>query len=174
MFVMLEKTTAGAHRVTARRADSVLVFVGDSDHPHRIPHELAHYAIERDLALKWGFWGCVAQGALFRGMSVLDGMAEAEAAELSTNVRERAGSRFDTAEVLVAALEEVFAENTDGSFSAGVREKMVERYPVLAAAPLERLDLAGLSTSVNQAADTWSQVKCGDTLTLNWDVPKAA
>jgi len=173
MIITLRKTAVGGHRVTARRADGVSVFVDASDHPHRVPHELAHYAIERELGLEWGFWGCVSRGALFRGMTVLDGMAEGAAAELSAEVRGRAGSRFDSAEVLVAALEEVFAHHRD-LMPQAKRDKMVELQPVLADAPLQRLDLDRLAAIVDEAARTWGELPRDAQVDVVWSPAPSA
>lgn len=35
-------------------------------HNHRLPHDLAGYAVERALDLRDGFWHCLADGATFR------------------------------------------------------------------------------------------------------------
>ncbi len=167
MIITFRKTLDGGHRVTAVRAGGVSVLAGESGHPHRVPHELAHYAIERELGLEWGFWGCVSRGALFRDMAVLDGMTADAAAELSASVRQEAGSRFDTAEVLVSALEKVFAHHRDLSAQAK-RDRMVELQPALAAAPLAQLDLDALAAVVDGAVRTWEEVSPDGEIALQW------
>lgn len=48
-----------------------------------LPHDLVHYVVECELNLRNGFWGSVAEGAIFEGMTVLDGRQPPHARERS-------------------------------------------------------------------------------------------
>jgi hypothetical protein len=85
------------------RDDGVSLFVPSFDQPTWVPHDLAHYVVERALGLMHGFWGCVASGAVFPGMKVLTGRQPPHAAARSRAIlHEITDSQEGTeAEVLV-------------------------------------------------------------------------
>src|SRR5262249_56302162 len=85
------------------RDDGVTLFVPSFDQPTWLPHDLAHYVVERALGLTHGFWGSVAAGAVFSGMRVLKGRQPPHAAARSHEIlHELAASQQGTeAEVLV-------------------------------------------------------------------------
>lgn len=69
MRIVFTKISDDRHSVTVTRAD------GTSDSievPTReyLRHDLAHFAIESELPIRKGFWGCVAAGASLRGEGV--------------------------------------------------------------------------------------------------------
>jgi hypothetical protein len=45
--------------------DGTVLAVRTYSRPLGLPHDLAHYIVERELGLAWGFWGLVAAGATF-------------------------------------------------------------------------------------------------------------
>ena len=84
-----------------------------------VPHDLATLVIEVDLRIEHGFWGCIAQGATFRGISrrrtergtgvIRAHLAELDAAEERVNAEHfgwRRGEPVASAEALDAALAE--------------------------------------------------------------------
>lgn len=169
MLIRIEKTTSGGHVATARRDDGIVVLAYENDHPHRIPHELSHYVVEDHLRMDWGYWGSIAQGMVFRSMSVLDGDREAAAAR-SASVAERFMKRIGVAETLVSAVEEVLP--LAGTVPAeDLCSRMVHKYPQLDEAPLENLDFAEVQRLMASAADEWSAVPEGGALELRWRVP---
>ena len=69
MRIVFTKISDDRHSVTVTRVD------GTSDSievPTReyLRHDLAHFAIESELPIRKGFWGCVAAGASLRGEGV--------------------------------------------------------------------------------------------------------
>ncbi|CAL9571877.1 hypothetical protein SUDANB95_04811 [Actinosynnema sp. ALI-1.44] len=169
MLIRIEKTDSGGHVATARRDDGIVVLAYENDHPHRVPHELAHYLVEDHLRMDWGYWGSIAQGMVFRSMSVLDGDRESAAAR-SAAVSERFMKRIGVAETLISAVEEVLP--LTGTVPAeDLRARMVRKYPQLDGAPLEDLDFAEVERLMAAAADEWAAVPEGGVLELEWRVP---
>jgi hypothetical protein len=68
------------------RDDGITLFVPSCDQPTWLPHDLAHYVVERALGLTHGFWGSIAAGAVFPGMKVLAGRQAPHAAARSREV----------------------------------------------------------------------------------------
>jgi hypothetical protein len=54
-----------------------------------LPHDLAHYEVERALGLRHGFWGCVAAGATFQSMTLVQGRRQPAWAERSRELLRR-------------------------------------------------------------------------------------
>jgi len=53
------------HRVTVARDDGSVTVVPMADYGPALPHDLAHFVVERELGLRHGFWGLVVAGTSF-------------------------------------------------------------------------------------------------------------
>jgi hypothetical protein len=104
MEITFTRTGGRRYATQAVRDDGVSVQVPSYDRTAPLPHDLAHYVVERELGLKNGFWGCVAAGALFPGMTVISGRQRPQAAARSAAVIREAGQHGTEAEVLVGVL----------------------------------------------------------------------
>jgi len=49
--------------------DGAVLAIRTYDRPLGLPHDLAHYVVERELGLAWGFWGLIAAGATFTSVT---------------------------------------------------------------------------------------------------------
>jgi hypothetical protein len=127
-----------------------------------IPHDLAHYVVERELGLQNGFWGSVAAGALFEGMKILAGRQRPHAAERSRAVLAAHRQGIGVAEVLV-----------DAALRA-VRGRSLDDAPLPIASPLvrTRADLKTLIARLRPALDSmcscWLTVPSGGTFAVVW------
>src|SRR5215217_3589690 len=66
MTVWFEKTTHNQCVVTARARDRKPFAVSHMAGTRRMPHDLATFVVERELAIAGGFFNLVAHGAIFR------------------------------------------------------------------------------------------------------------
>jgi hypothetical protein len=53
------------HKVTVLRDDGSVTVVPMADYGPVLPHDLAHFVVERELGVRFGFWGLVVAGAQF-------------------------------------------------------------------------------------------------------------
>jgi hypothetical protein len=83
MDILFRKSASGRELSLATRADGVRLSVPVFGKLEPMPHDLAHYTIEREMDLPDGFWRSVAAGAIFPGMRVLEGRQPPHAAERS-------------------------------------------------------------------------------------------
>src|SRR5688572_1408322 len=95
------------------RDDRVTIQVPSFDRPAWLPHDLAHYVVERALGLRQGFWGRVAAGAVFPGMTVVGGRQPPHAAARSQAAIRAAGQQGTEAEVLVGVLVDITRQGLD-------------------------------------------------------------
>jgi hypothetical protein len=79
-----------------------------------LPHDLAHFVVERGLALDRGFWGSVADGAEFGGMQRIEGRRKPHASEAAKQTSKENADNLSEAELLVAYFERIVEEKLDG------------------------------------------------------------
>jgi hypothetical protein len=164
--------TTGTREIWAVRDDDVAVGVSDKADPASLPHELFHYVVEDALGLAWGYWDCIARGALFPGMRVRSGMAEPDAMARSGRVGAEAGPRADEAEFFVAAVETTFDAGLERDVTAA-RDLVRTQWPHLTCPPLETVDLPALKLLVQEMTGRWRELPEGVTVTLPWPTPAA-
>lgn len=78
-----------------------------------IPHDLSHFIVESKLNMRQGFWGCVADGALFPGMNILEGRQKPHAKSKSKQIIKAAHQQLRLAECLVRVFDEIYTVESD-------------------------------------------------------------
>jgi hypothetical protein len=78
MRIVFTKISDERHAVTVTRANGTSERI-EVDTREYLRHDLAHFAIEAELPIRKGFWGCVASGATLLGVGV--GGSDARRAE---------------------------------------------------------------------------------------------
>jgi hypothetical protein len=74
MQVQFHRTDGhGGYVVLMRRNDGLTVRMPGYDRKWRVPHDMAHFATEREFNFGHGVFGTIAAGALFSNMSVVGG-----------------------------------------------------------------------------------------------------
>jgi hypothetical protein len=127
-----------------------------------IPHDLTHYVVERELGLRNGFWGSVADGAIFDGMRVLEGRQPPHAGERSRQLLKANHYGVLCAEVVVGTVLRV------------VQDERLEPASFLVEAPglRTRKDrdalLERLRPAVEAMCTLWQEIPLGDTLLVTW------
>lgn len=159
------------YSITVLRNDKVLVAIKTHDRVKFIPHDLAHLIVERELGLHRGFWGKVADGAMFDGMVVISGRLSPDAAKrsrLALKDEEQLGTR---AEVLVAAFVQL-ARDPVRQWSETLAF-LNDQWRPLRSAPVvwERAQVDRLCSQLRDAAAAWQKLAPGNELVLEWKTP---
>lgn len=155
--------------------DALTIQVSAFDRPTALPHDIAHYIVERELELKHGFWGCVAAGAIFPGMQVLSGRPAVRAAERSKAViREMETTQWGTeAEVLVSVLEKIMRAGLEDNYPAAralLNEVWKPSKPsreLPTAEEIKRICLA-----LRQIEQQWQALAIGQSITVSWSLTR--
>src|SRR5690606_7427279 len=92
------------------RSDGVSFLVKAVGHMKAIPHDLAHYAVERGLRIRGGFWGSVADGALFASLTHVGGRRKPHAEQRSKDVLRKNKGELTEVEVLVGLFNQAMEE----------------------------------------------------------------
>jgi hypothetical protein len=113
MEITFTKAGERTYEVVARRDDGVTLRVRTPDKPLKIPHDMAHYVIERELNFERGFWGSIAAGAVFGTMDVVSGRQPPHAAERSAALIKASYREQAAAELYVAVMQGVAREGKE-------------------------------------------------------------
>jgi len=101
-----------------RRDDGVTLELPSYAPLHRVPHDLAHFVIERALGLTCGFWGSIADGAVFGGMAAVPRRQTARVEDRARQVMRGANSRVTEAEAVVGTVVEIYQRRLDRDWAA--------------------------------------------------------
>jgi hypothetical protein len=93
MHLTFEHDPRGGECLTRiRRADGAEFTLASYSRKHRVPHDLAHAVIERELGMPDGIFGCIAAGAVFSSMRQTAGKKRHDAEIRSTRILKAANS----------------------------------------------------------------------------------
>lgn len=96
------KRLDGRRYETLIERDGVRYRLNGPGHMFMLPHDIEHFVIEQNLRVKDGFWGSIASGAIFRGMTYLDGKRKPHVEERSRAVLKANAQRLSEVEILVS------------------------------------------------------------------------
>ena len=151
------------------RGDGVALEVPGHDRPSPIPHDLAHYVVERELGLKGGFWGRVAAGAIFPGMKVLSGRQPPHASSRSDAVRRKAGQQGTEAEVLVGVFIKLTHQELDPSHPAAqARLRGYWRPSKPTREPPTVEEARRICAELRTLQEEWECLAVSESLTVSW------
>jgi hypothetical protein len=170
MEIKVVKLDARRSQSLVTRDDGVTLCVTGYGPSQPLPHDLAHYVVEKALALRRGFWGSVADGAIFPGTTVIAGRQRPHARERAHALCKANGRSVTEVEVIVGLMVELKRNNVPATSQHAVKAVAGRLTPredselrVITAADLQRLN-DGLSVMARR----WSAVKVGDALVVQW------
>lgn len=167
MRVSFHRLQGHRYYSTAERADGVTVFVPGYDRVTKIPHDLVHFIVERELRLPRGVWGSIASGGMFRNMKVISGRQGPHPAERSKEVLRAHGEDLTVAEALAAFFVDLLEVGT-----AQPPERLLgdfrRRTDGLPLPELTEERVVACRDALRKAAIQWRRVKVGEALTLEW------
>ena len=158
------------YETVIRRRDGVGFRVTGVGHMFAIPHDLAHLAIEEALRLRRGFWGSVADGAVFESMSHLGGRRRPKAAARSKEVLKTNRAHLTEAEVLVRLFNDALEEG-HGAESAELRRRLREHQwtpPGQRPRHFTDAEIDAACAAWERMLGLWRQLPIGGTVELDW------
>lgn len=169
MEIVFTKTGARRYEVLARRDDNVVLRVPPPDRPSSLPHDMAHYLVERELGFDLGFWGSVAAGAVFAGVQVVSGRRPPHAAERSAALIKEAGRQLTAAELYVGVVREVAREGKEHDWP-GVCARLDEVWRPFREArkAVSREAVLRACRALREAESRWRELPVGGSVTVEW------
>jgi hypothetical protein len=130
----------------------------------RLPHDIMHFVVERELRIGDGIWGGIAAGIVLDTMQHVSGRRPPHAREGSKELRQR-GLR---AEVLANFVECV--AGLDHPSDIQIRTLAAAKLTVLpeADADLEPTAVAAAAQALQVEAARWARLRVGEELTYDW------
>jgi hypothetical protein len=167
------RTDDRRYETSAVRADGLTITIDGHGFVHRLPRDLAHFAVEDALQLRHGLWGSVAAGALVSGARIADGQPPpAGAAEKSAAVIEATASFVGEARSLVAAFDDIVEQRLETRWpqvDPALQTLTIRRGARLV--PLTKTDVARVAAAWRDLQTRWDQVPVGSALELDWQAP---
>jgi hypothetical protein len=172
-------------RITFRRfpdhARAYSVIERDDGVVYRMPHDLRHFVVERELGIADGIWGGIAAGMVYTSMDHVQGRRPPHSAERSDELKRAQRQRIMRAELLanlveaVAMLDAPSGEDirrlTRVKLSAiPLTEPGADPADVARVPPPEALAQAARGLQVEAAR--WARLRVGEDLVYEW--PRAA
>ncbi|GHF75934.1 hypothetical protein GCM10017566_57220 [Amycolatopsis bartoniae] len=147
------------------RDDGVTLQMRSYDRKSRVPHDLAHAVTERELGLSTGVFGCLAAGALFASVQVLEGRLRYDAKERSRRLIAGHARDIAVAEVLSAVVHDAVEHERPTPFAAAraawgsLREEPF---------PYEETDVQRATSTLRRLGDAWVHLPAGTGLRFDW------
>jgi hypothetical protein len=159
----------GRYETIITRGDGVSFCIQGVGHSFAIPHDLAHYLVEKTLSIEDGFWGSVASGAVFPGMTHLAGRRKPKASERSGTLLKANARALIEAEVLVRIFNDTI-EQGHREKSTVLAGRLQDRFasPRTKSRPISPRDIAAIYSAYKAVQQDWRTLPIGGTLTRQW------
>jgi hypothetical protein len=149
----------------------------------KLPHDIRHLIVERELRISDGIWGSIAAGTVYKSMHHLRGRQQPRAGERSARLKKAQWNRIMLAELLanlveaIAVLDDPSADEirrlTQMKLSAvPLVEPGTDPVDVTGCPPPEVLAAAAQALQVEAAR--WTRLRVGDELVYEWPPPAPA
>ena len=169
MEIVMTRTAEGRSTTLVRRDDGVALELPSYAPLHRLPHDLAHFVVERTLGLPWGFWGSIAAGAVFAGVEVLPRKRAARVEELSRQVMKGVSSQVTEAEAVVGSLVEIYQRRLDRDWAAARALLSGIWRPAHPSRELPtQAEVRRVCQELSDAENRWLGMAIGSSVTLVW------
>lgn len=143
----------------------------------KLPHDLRHFVVERELAIADGIWGGIAAGMVYTSMDHVRGRRPPHSAERSDELKRAQRRRLARAELLANLVEAIamldapsgddIRRLTRAKVSAvPVTEPGADPADVVAVPPPEVL--AAAARALRAEASRWARLRAGEELVCEW------
>lgn len=173
MRIVLKRLDQRRYCTYVTRDDGVSFIIQGVGHMFEIPHDLAHYAIEGALRLERGFWGSVAEGAVFASMFYISGRRKPHAGQRSNDVHKSNSDYLAAAEILVSIFNTAFETNES---EKSLREKLLDQRDFVACAipELTEQHISEVRSEWGAAQGKWKVLPVGGEIELIWPFSPSA
>ena len=138
----------------------------------RLPHDIMHFVVERELQIRDGIWGGIASGIIFDSMQHVSGRRPPHARDRSKELLAAFRSRGLRAELLANFVQCV--AGLDHPSDIQILTLAATRLTVLpdADAEVEPAEIAAAAQALQVEAARWARLRVGEELSYDW--PKTA
>ena len=148
------------------RDDGVVYRLGGGPAGSRLPHDIMHLVVERELRIRDGIWGGIAAGIVFDSMQYVSGRRPPHAAERSGRLLRgfrREGLRAELLADLVSS-----AAALDTMTADTIRRLADAKLSVLPDADVDPVVIAAAARALQVEAARWARLRVGEELCYEW------
>jgi hypothetical protein len=169
MKLTVTRLEGGKYETTILRDDGVSYGLKGVAHMFAIPHDLAHFLIEKALHLRHGFFGSIADGAVFKSMTYVSGRRKPKAAERSETLLKKNLAALNDAEALVRIFNDTI-EQGHLEDSLVLRQRLRERLvrPGVAFRTFSPAEISEIYAAYRAMLAKWQELPVGGQLELRW------
>jgi hypothetical protein len=132
----------------------------------RLPHDITHLVVERELRIRDGIWGGIAAGAVFDSMRYVSGRRPPHAAERSRQLLRAFGRPGLRAELLADLVSSAAALDTLSRDK--IRRLAREKLSVLPETDVDPVVVAAAAQALQVEAARWARLRVGEELSYEW------
>ena len=132
----------------------------------RLPHDIMHLVVERELRIKDGIWAGIAAGVVFDSMRHVSGRRPPHAAERSNQLLRDFREQGLRAELLADLVSSAAASDTLTQDT--IRRLAAARLSVLPDAEVDPVVIAAAARALQVEAARWARLRVGEELTYEW------
>jgi len=132
----------------------------------RLPHDIMHLVVERELRIRDGIWGGIAAGIVFDSMQYVSGRRPPHAAERSRRLLRgfrREGLRAELLAGLVSS-----AAALDTMTADTIRRLADDKLSVLPETDVDPVVIAVAARALQVEAARWARLRVGEELCYEW------
>lgn len=169
MKLSVTRLDQGQYETVVSRDDGVSYRLRGVAHNFAIPHDLAHFVIEKTLRLDRGFWACVADGAVFKTMDYIAGRRKPKAAERSEGLLKNCAPQLNDAEALVRIFNDTI-EQGHAEDSHLLQQRLRERLkrPGLKLRHFGAAEISEVYAAYRDMLAKWQELPVRGKLDLHW------
>ena len=132
----------------------------------RLPHDIMHLVVERELRIRDGIWGGIAAGIVFSSMQYVSGRRPPHAAERSNDLLHGFRPPGLRAELLADLVSSAAALDTMTPDT--IRRLAREKLAVLPEADVDPVAIAVAARALQVEAARWARLRVGEELCYEW------
>jgi hypothetical protein len=148
------------------RDDGVVYRLDGGTAGPRLPHDIMHFVVERELRIGDGIWGGIAAGVVFDTMRYVSGRRPPHAAERSAQLLRgfrRQGMRAELLADLVSS-----AAALDHMTQQRIRRLADDKLSVLPGTDVDPAAIAAAARALQVEAARWARLRVGEELCYEW------
>jgi hypothetical protein len=132
----------------------------------RLPHDIMHLVVERELRIRDGIWAGIAAGVVFDSMRHVGGRRPPHAAERSKQLLRDFREQGLRAELLAGLVSSAAALDT--LTQDKIRRLAADKLAVLPGTEVDPVLIAVAARALQVEAARWARLRVGEELTYDW------
>jgi hypothetical protein len=132
----------------------------------RLPHDIMHFVVERELRIRDGIWAGIASGIVFDTMRYVSGRRPPHAAERSRQLLRGFGQPGLRAELLADLVSSAAA--LDRLSQDTIRRLARDKLSVLPETNVDPVVIAAAAQALQVEAARWARLRIGEELCYEW------